>query len=74
MADYFDLVADRKGLPRPARIARDEAERTLEPNLLSFMRESRQIDNRRLKTELGYGLRYRTVVDFLDQDVSGEDR
>ncbi len=67
MADYFDLVADRKGLPRPARIAREEAERTLEPNLLSFMRESRQIDNRRLKTELGYRLRYPTVVDFLDQ-------
>jgi nucleoside-diphosphate-sugar epimerase len=69
MADYFDLVADRKGLPRPARIGRAEAERSLDPNLLSFMRESRQIDNRRLKAELGYRLRYPSVVDFLEQDA-----
>lgn len=66
MADYFDLVADRKGLPRAPRISRDAAERTLEPALLSFMRESRQIDNRRLKTELGYRLQYPTVEAFLD--------
>ena len=68
MADYFDLVADRKGLPRPPRIARADAERQLEPALLSFMRESRQIDNRRLKTELGYRLRYPSVESFLDSD------
>ena len=68
MADYFDLVADRKGLPRAPRISRAEAERTLDPNLLSFMRESRQIDNRRLTTELGYVLRYPTVQAFLDSE------
>ncbi|CAM2148972.1 NAD-dependent epimerase/dehydratase family protein [Pararobbsia alpina] len=68
MADYFDLVADRKGLPRPPRIARAEAEHKLEPALLSFMRESRQLDNRRLKTELGYRLRFPTVHDFLDSE------
>lgn len=68
MADYFDLVADRKGLPRPPRIARADAERRLEPTLLSFMRESRQIENRRLKTELGYRLVYPSVEHFLDSE------
>ena len=69
MADYFDLVADRKGLARAPRIARAQAEQQLDPTLLSFMRESRQIDNRRLKTELGYRLLYSTVSDFLDADA-----
>ncbi|HTJ91561.1 MAG TPA: NAD-dependent epimerase/dehydratase family protein [Pararobbsia sp.] len=70
MADYFDLIADRKGLPRPPRITRADAEQQLEPTLLSFMRESRQIDNGRLKTELGYRLRFPTVHDFLDSEDS----
>ena len=65
MGDYFDLVADRCGLPRPRRIARAEAERTLSPTRLSFMSESRQLENRRIKTELGFRLRYPTVVDGL---------
>ncbi len=65
MGDYFDLVADRCGLPRPRRIARAEAERTLSPTRLSFMSESRQLENRRIKTELGFRLSYPTVVDGL---------
>ena len=72
MADYFDRVADRKGLPRPVRITREEAERVLDANLLSFMRESRQIDNVRLKRELGYRLRYPDVEAFLDSEDEGE--
>ncbi|RKP56720.1 NAD-dependent epimerase/dehydratase family protein [Pararobbsia silviterrae] len=68
MADYFDLVADRTGLPRPPRIARSVAEAVLEPVLLSFMRESRRIDNGRLKHELGYRLRFPTVEDFFDSE------
>jgi nucleoside-diphosphate-sugar epimerase len=71
MADYFDRVADRKGLPRPVRITREEAERVLDANLLSFMRESRQIDNVRLKRELGYRLRYPDVEAFLDSEDEG---
>ncbi|MEJ0002962.1 MAG: NAD-dependent epimerase/dehydratase family protein [Pararobbsia sp.] len=69
MADYFDLVADHAGLPRPARVAREEAERTLDPTLLSFMRESRQIENVRLKTELGYRLLHASVADCLAEEA-----
>lgn len=63
MGDYFDLIADRFGLPRPPRIARDEARRTLTPQLYSFMNESRQLSNRRLKNELRVVLRYPSVHD-----------
>lgn len=67
MADYFDLVADRKGLPRPPRITRQQARDTIDPTLLSFMSESRRLDNRRLKRELRLRLRYPTVSSFFDR-------
>ncbi len=65
MGDYFDLAADLYGLPRPPRIARDVAQTELPLGLLSFMRESRQMDNTRLKHELRLRLRYCTVADGL---------
>lgn len=67
MGDYFDLVADRKGLPRPPRISRQQAREAIDPTLLSFMSESRRIDNRRLKRELRLRLRYPTVTSFFDR-------
>jgi nucleoside-diphosphate-sugar epimerase len=63
MGDYFDLVADRLGLPRPPRIGRDEARRVIPPQLYSFMSESRRLANQRIKRELRVGLRYPTVHD-----------
>ncbi len=61
MADYFDLAADLYGLPRPSRIARAQAAASLPLSLLSFMSESRRLDNTRMKAELGVVLRYPTV-------------
>ena len=65
MGDYFDLVADRYGLPRPQRIARAEAGARIPPHLLAFMNESRRLSNRRIKHELRLRLRYPTVRDGL---------
>ncbi len=62
MGDYFDLAADLYGLPRPPRLTRQEAAQTLPPMLLSFMSESRRLENTRLKRELRLTLRYPTVV------------
>ena len=62
MGDYFDLAADLYGLPRPPRIARDAAPSQLPLMLLSFMSESRRLDNTRLTCELGLRLRYPTVA------------
>lgn len=58
MGDYFDLVAERFGLPRPPRISRAQAQGRVPEALLSFMRESRRLDNRRLRQELRLKLRY----------------
>ncbi len=61
MGDYFDLAADLYGLPRPPRVARNTARDQLPLSLLSFMSESRRMDNTRLKRELRLQLRYPTV-------------
>ena len=61
MGEYFDLAARLYGLPRPPRVARDTAQDQLPLMLLSFMSESRLLDNTRMKRELGLALRYPTV-------------
>lgn len=65
MADYFELAADLYGLPRPERLTRAQAQQRLPLALLSFMSESRRMDNTRLKKELRLRLRYPTVVQGL---------
>ena len=61
MGDYFDLAADLYGLPRPPRIAREDASKFLPLALLSFMNESRRMVNNRMKRELRLNLHYPTV-------------
>ena len=65
MGDYFDLAADLYHLPRPPRVERSTANEQLPLMLLSFMSESRRLDNQRMKQELGLALRYPTVSDGL---------
>jgi len=65
MGDYLDAVADAYRLRRPPRITRARAQRELSDSLLSFLNESRQLDNKRMKKELKVKLGYPTVVDTL---------
>jgi len=58
MTEYFNTIADYFGLPRPPAIDWNEAEKQLSPGMLSYLRESRQLDNRRMREELGVQLRY----------------
>lgn len=67
MGDYFDLAADLYGLSRPQRISRAEATQQLTPMLLSFMSESRRMDNSRMKRELRLALRYPTAREGLQE-------
>jgi nucleoside-diphosphate-sugar epimerase len=62
MGDHYDLVARLWGLPPPPRITRDEARATMSPMAMSFLSESRRLDNRRLTRELRLTLRYPTVA------------
>jgi len=65
MGEYFDLVADAYGLPRAPRLPRAALAQAVSPMLLSFMSESRRLDNRRIKEELRARLRYPRVEDLL---------
>jgi nucleoside-diphosphate-sugar epimerase len=65
MGDYFDLAADLYGLPRPPRVPRTTAQEQLSLMLLSFMSESRRLDNARMKQELRVRLRHPTVASGL---------
>jgi nucleoside-diphosphate-sugar epimerase len=65
MGDYFDLAASLYGLPKPPRISRHDAHAALPLMLLSFMSESRRLDNARMKRELKIQLRYPHVRDGL---------
>jgi nucleoside-diphosphate-sugar epimerase len=62
MGDYFDLAADLYGLPRPPRVARSTAQNALPLMLLSFMSESRRMDNSRMRRELRLRLLYPHVA------------
>lgn len=68
MGDYFELAADLYGLPRPQRISRAAATQQLSPTLLSFMSESRRMDNTRMKRELRVRLSHPTVTEGLRKD------
>ena len=68
MADYYDLAADLYGLERPRRLPRQVAEKELSLMMLSFMGESRRLDNTRMRRELRLRLRYPTVIEGLQED------
>lgn len=65
MGDYFDLVAQAFGLPAPPRLPRAAIAGAVSPMLLSFMRESRRLDNSRQKRELRLAFQFPTVADGL---------
>lgn len=61
MAEWFDAVADAFALAHPRRISRAEAREQIAPLTLSFMSESRRLDNTRIKRELRVRLGYPNV-------------
>ena len=58
MTDFFYRVADVLGIPRPPAITREEARHRLGPGMLSYLAESKRIDNRCMREELGVELMY----------------
>jgi len=58
MTDYFFKIADAAGLPRPPVVNREEAQQALSQGMLSFLQDSRRMDNRKLLHDLGVTLQY----------------
>ena len=65
MTDYFNRIADALGLPRPPVIPLAGADGQLSPGMMSYMRESRRLDNRKMLRELAVTLQYPTLSDGL---------
>lgn len=58
MTEYLLAVADHLGLPHPPQISMAEAKERLSPAMLSYLTESRRLDSRRMREELGVKLQY----------------
>lgn len=65
MTDYFYQVADAAGLPRPPEVSLEQARKQFSPELLSYLSESKRIDNTRMRKELGITLAYPSLKEGL---------
>lgn len=72
MGEYFDLIADQFNIPRVPRVARANADQHISANMLSYMEESRQLMNIRIKNELRVNLRYPTVLEGIAACKTGK--
>lgn len=72
MTEYFNTLADFLGLPRPPLVDWAEAQRSISPGMLSYLRESRRMDNRRMLEELGVSLLYPDLQTGLEQTCRDE--
>ncbi len=71
MTEYFTAIAEMHDLPRPKQISMAEAEQEMNPLMLSYLKESRRMSNRKLKEKLAIELRYPTLETGLK--ACGED-
>ncbi len=65
MTHYFNAVADVYGEPRPPCVPLARAEEVLSAGMLSYLQESRRLDNRKMREQLGVVLRYPSLTDGL---------
>lgn len=70
MTQYFTLAAELLGLPRPRRVTMEEARRVMTPMMLSYLTESRRMDNRKMRERLGVVLLYPELESGLKNVIS----
>jgi nucleoside-diphosphate-sugar epimerase len=61
MTEYFERVANLTGLPPPTLMSRADAEKAVSPGLWSYLSESRRIDSKRIREELGFAPRFKDL-------------
>lgn len=69
MRQYFDQIADLAHLPRAPEISMARAREELSPGMLSYLSESRRIDNRKLIKQLAITLRYPDLASGVRQSL-----
>ena len=65
MSDYFIAVAEKAGLPAPKELNWQQAEAELSPAMLSYLHESRRMDNSKMLHELNIELTYPSLKEGL---------
>jgi nucleoside-diphosphate-sugar epimerase len=61
--EFVQRTAVLAGLPSPPLVAFADAAGKISPGMLAFLRESRRVDNRRMREELGFEPRYGRLED-----------
>jgi len=69
MSESFIQIAKYLNLPSPPTIGWQEAEATLSKGMLSYLKESRLIDNTKLINNLSIVLKYPSLSDFLHRAI-----
>ena len=72
MTDYFNRVADALGLAHPPQITRAQADAELSGGMQSYLAESKRLDNRCMREELGIEPRYPDLVQGLAACVAAD--
>ncbi len=72
ITQYYNAVADLLGVPRPPSIPMEEARRVLGKGILSFLSESKRVDSRKLREELGLELLYPDLSSGLAASLESE--
>jgi len=65
MTEYFNTIADFCGLQRPPLVDWEEAKKTISQGMLSYLKESRKMDNSKMINELEIELIYPSLKDGL---------
>jgi len=74
MRDYFDQLADTLGYERLPVLAREQMAATLNSRMMTYLGESRRLDNSRMLEKMGVSLRYPDLQSALaDIEAGGRD-
>lgn len=65
LTSYFNACADLLGYPRQPQVTLEEARKVMTPLMLSYVSESRVVDNSRMLEKLGVTLRYPSMTEGL---------
>lgn len=65
MSHYFKAVAKAYGLLQPSEVSRNEAENVMTAGMLSYLKESRKLDNKKVLKDLRITLRYKNLEEGL---------
>lgn len=70
MTEYFNAVADALGVARQPQVTMEEARRVMTPLMLSYVSDSRIVDNTLMLERLGVQLRYPSMKDGIHASIS----